>query len=65
MKLRRRYQLLPDHATCRYGACTFESKGADAEQAGREHAEQSGHQVWVETSAVVVLSTPPAETVTT
>jgi hypothetical protein len=61
VKLARRYQMLPDHAHCRWPGCDFEAKGSDAELAAAEHVEQAGHVMWVQTGAVVILSPQPEE----
>jgi hypothetical protein len=54
--LSRRYQLLPDQATCHQPGCSWHYDGKLAEMLAEAHAYVTGHQARVTVSARLIFS---------
>jgi hypothetical protein len=57
-KVARRYHVLPDRGVCMHSGCAWHRDGDTAELLGHAHAENTGHEVRVSTSAVVIFGSP-------
>lgn len=58
MKTSRRYQCLPDRAACFHPGCAFHREGDTAEALGEAHNDKTGHEVRVQSAAVVIFTKP-------